>query len=128
MNGKKREENLIDVKKVRNLNTAANIRNFKTSSHWSQPEMVSLMWEDQRFWDKNKLMNIFPSEEVKAIFSIPIGSPSVKDSIVWVASKDGGYSVRSGYWFLNEKREHGPRPSVNDALSENKPVWISIWG
>ncbi|KAL4309661.1 hypothetical protein GQ457_01G027200 [Hibiscus cannabinus] len=44
-------------------------------------------------WDENKLTNLFSREEVKAILTIPIGGPTIKDSIVWVASKDGGYSV-----------------------------------
>ncbi|KAL4388633.1 hypothetical protein GQ457_09G012260 [Hibiscus cannabinus] len=75
-----------------------------------------------RFWsyDESKLENLFSNEEVKAIMSIPIGGPLVKDSLIWAASIDGGYSVRSG------KSCTDPSPRV--ALIENKGLWRSIWG
>ncbi|KAL4279023.1 hypothetical protein GQ457_03G030420 [Hibiscus cannabinus] len=86
------------------------------------------MREDQKSWDEDKLRTILSGEEVKAILSIPIVRPLVKDSLLWVAFKDGVYSVQSGYWFLNEKKEHNLEPSTSNDLTENKTLWKSIWG
>ncbi|KAK8559276.1 hypothetical protein V6N12_042556 [Hibiscus sabdariffa] len=47
------------------------------------------MGNDQRSWDESRLKDIISNEEVKAIISIPIDGPSVKDSLIWAASRDG---------------------------------------
>ncbi|KAK8496222.1 hypothetical protein V6N12_019338 [Hibiscus sabdariffa] len=66
-------------------------------SMWEREE--SLFKEDQRSWDEGNIENLFPPDIVRAIMTISIGGPTVKDSIIWVAAKDGVYSVRSGYRF-----------------------------
>ncbi|KAL4362395.1 hypothetical protein GQ457_04G024660 [Hibiscus cannabinus] len=92
----------------------------------SQPRL-SHRFGNKRSWDKHKLNSLFSDDEVKAILSIPIGGPVTKDSLVWPATKDGCYYVRSGYWFLCEKQVPIVVTSSSDALSDNKAVWRSIW-
>ncbi|KAK1385331.1 hypothetical protein POM88_023066 [Heracleum sosnowskyi] len=48
-------------------------------------------------WNKDILDLIFAKEDVERILAIPVGSLNNDDEIIWFPSKDGQYSVRSGY-------------------------------
>lgn len=57
----------------------------------------------RKVWDESKVRATFNSTDADTILEIRIPQNSTRDRIAWVHSKDGQYSVRSGYhyWHLH---------------------------
>ena len=70
-------------------------------------------------WKVETLRELFFEEDVDRIIKMKIVS-NHDDFWVWVHNKNGSYSVKSGYWFINRLRkselgrEAEARPSLND--------------
>ncbi|KAF7120235.1 hypothetical protein RHSIM_Rhsim13G0061700 [Rhododendron simsii] len=68
----------------------------------------------QGTWRRDVLNQIVSHEEMRAITVIPLSKYGGKDSLVWHHSRDGVYSVRSGYYIAAEaynKTNEGPSSS-----------------
>lgn len=48
-------------------------------------------------WDEGKVRPSFTSNDAEAILATRIPQSSTRDMIAWVHSKDGQYSVKTGY-------------------------------
>lgn len=65
-----------------------------------------------------KLEDIFYPEDIQSILSMKIGFGH-ENYWVWFHNRNGSYSVKSGYWFINnyisrmEVQEAEARPSLN---------------
>ena len=59
--------------------------------------VFELIDQDLHLWRRDLMTTIFHKEEVNAICRIPLSRRQVDDSIVWLHTRNGGYSVRSGY-------------------------------
>lgn len=76
-------------------------------------------------WNLQILQELFFEEDIARILAMKIVS-SQDDYWVWVHNRNGSYSVKSGYWFINswkrreEIREAEARPSTND-------LKLSVW-
>lgn len=77
-----------------------------------------LMIEEQGEWDENKLLSTFSAETVNHIKEIPLSIRNNPDALYWWPSKDGDYTVKSGYWL-------GMRDTSRERASEN--FWKAIW-
>lgn len=64
----------------------------------------------------------FIPDDVPYITSIPVSNQSISDTLIWPYSKDGVYSVRSGYHWLRETTEW-------DIIvaSVQRIKWTRIW-
>ncbi|PRQ29312.1 hypothetical protein RchiOBHm_Chr5g0012551 [Rosa chinensis] len=49
-------------------------------------------------WNLELLCNCFTENEVALILSIPIPNYHIKDKLIWHFSRNGVYTVKSGYW------------------------------
>ena len=75
-------------------------------------------------WDSNKIKALFLPYDAEAILKIPISARAPPDKLIWHATRDGNFSVRSGYHLL-----------LQDCLASNPgcsshepdPLWKSIW-
>ncbi|KAL8099085.1 hypothetical protein AgCh_031678 [Apium graveolens] len=58
-------------------------------------------------YDEVKIRSTFNNSDAEAILSTHIPQSSTRDRIAWVHSKDGQYSVKSGYyqWQLNHMED-----------------------
>ncbi|KAG2310496.1 hypothetical protein Bca52824_022053 [Brassica carinata] len=78
-----------------------------------------------RSWYLDKLHELFYEEDVATILKMKTVFDQ-EDYWVWLHNRNGSYSVRSGYWFINRLvrseviREAEARPSLNDLKAE---VW-----
>jgi ribonuclease HI len=84
-----------------------------------------LMIPNSQQWDFHLIDQIFLPYDASAIKNIPLSSPTHKDSLFWPGSKNGQYSVKSGYRFLVEE-ELKTMPSCSNTVHMNS-IWKSVW-
>ena len=78
-----------------------------------------------RSWKAEVVKEIFLPYEAEIILGIPLSLRSPTDSLVWGATKDGRYTVRSGYHFLlNECHQNEPGPSDSTKMTQ---LWNALW-
>ena len=76
-------------------------------------------------WNSEKLEELFYEEDINRILAMKTAFDQ-QDYWVWLHNKNGSYSVKSGYWFINklnrpeEIRVAEARPSLNELKAE---VW-----
>lgn len=68
-------------------------------------------------WDKELLDQLLTVDEVNAILTIPVSMFRREDALVWHYSKNGVYSVRSGYHLVvhsqKSSQQHKPSSSFH---------------
>ena len=50
-----------------------------------------------RCWDRDSVLQIFQKEDAEEILRIPLSRRNIPDSVMWPHTKDGIYTVKSGY-------------------------------
>lgn len=89
----------------------------------NSPKWVNELTE-QGQWNTAVLNTLFSSWEVEAIKRIPLSERNMADEWAWHYTKDGIYSVRSGYF-------HKLRATrFNNAAGSSSPnlqVWKVLW-
>jgi hypothetical protein len=85
-----------------------------------QISVNSLMIENERQWDVNKIMNLFSYDAAAQILAVPLVVEVQEDRLVWKEEQNGEYTVRSGYRLLMQ--EHEER-----VCREVKGDWRSLW-
>ncbi|KAK8629910.1 hypothetical protein V6N13_078727 [Hibiscus sabdariffa] len=86
-----------------------------------------LILPDERRWNLGKLESLFSTEEVEAIISVPIGGEDTKDELIWSGSRNGQYSVKSGYYILSVNDIEEEVPGHSEDTLRNRPLWKSLW-
>ncbi|KAL4346325.1 hypothetical protein GQ457_17G004530 [Hibiscus cannabinus] len=89
--------------------------------------VADLMDISNRQWREDLLHSLFPDEVVKTIVYIPVGNSHVKDELIWENSKDGNYSIRTGYYLPFKNRNSTQNACSSNDLSNDKSLWKSIW-
>ena len=75
-------------------------------------------------WDINVLSQLFDGDTISAILSIPLSSNWSHDSLYWWLTKNGVYTVKSGYWLgLLGVPCHNSDP--NDKFL--RKFWVMLW-
>ncbi|CAN6553756.1 unnamed protein product [Malus baccata var. baccata] len=87
----------------------------------------SLICQESMSWDIDFLLPFLSEEAQLAINCLPIGDSRYKDRLIWDASKNGRYSVKSGYRWLQlgviASRDHRlPRTRLIP-----KKLWNQVW-
>ncbi|KAL6546504.1 hypothetical protein OROMI_022225 [Orobanche minor] len=104
-------------------------KDFHLVEQWKEesPDLVvrDLLLEDGCTWDRDFILTSFSEENAKRILSIPISGRSNRDVLSWAFSKNGLYSVKSGYELaLNTKENHEASSSSRE---KEKELWRWIW-
>ncbi|KAK2395425.1 hypothetical protein QL285_057163 [Trifolium repens] len=76
-------------------------------------------------WNYDLIDQTFMSFEGELIKQIPLIREVQEDKVMWMHSRDGNYSVKTGYQALSrwrERRKEGP----SDTTYQNK-IWSRIW-
>ncbi|XP_013745364.2 uncharacterized protein LOC106447969 [Brassica napus] len=63
-----------------------------------------LLLPDNGGWHREKIQQLLPFEEERILLIKP-SKTGCQDKIIWLKSKDGVYSTKSGYWTACEQRE-----------------------
>lgn len=83
-------------------------------------EVEQLFSQKSGDWDREKVRNMFNKRDAEAILSMRIPHHNTADIMAWIHSKDGHYSVKSGYRLWQE----GNRQQL---ANENSTGWKRIW-
>ena len=84
-----------------------------------------LIDSEMRVWKAGLVNELFLPHEATAILGIPLSHRSLTDCLVWGVTKNGVYSVRSGYQFLlNESCREDPGSSDPTQMSQ---LWKFVW-
>jgi ribonuclease HI len=76
-------------------------------------------------WNASLIRNIFLPYDAEAILKIPLSARSPPDRLIWHATRDGNFTVRSGYHqLLRDSRISNPECSRQ---GEPDPLWKTIW-
>ena len=76
-------------------------------------------------WNSDMIQTIFLPYDADAITKIPLSDRAPPDRLIWHATRDGNYTVRSGYHtLLQNNRNLNPTCSRQ---GEPDPLWKSIW-
>jgi len=91
----------------------------------SEAKVSSMIDPDSREWNVESLENCVAPFLIQKILAIPICRTNQDDILFWPRSKDGSYTVKTGYQLLCELEK------AEDALSSNtaskKASWNHIW-
>ena len=85
------------------------IINYPTNKVLHPPEEQDWEWrvsdlidQTSRSWDRELVWSKFHRDDAEAICRIPLSHRNVLDSLLWLHTKDGRYSVRSGYYLARQ--------------------------
>jgi hypothetical protein len=103
------------------------------STTWSKKpadtplQMVNELIDTQnRCWKEDIIHQTFYPHEAKQICSIPITCSDQEDFLSWQGTKDGIYSVRSGYQAIMEWQNNNQTHS-SSTHNEDNPKWKKLW-
>nr|XP_023894814.1 uncharacterized protein LOC112006735 [Quercus suber] len=85
-----------------------------------------LMEPELRCWNREIIMSKFHKEDAKAILRIPLSRRLVVDSMVWLHTARGVYSVKSGYYVATQVLRGADWIESSRGLSGTK-VWALLW-
>jgi hypothetical protein len=84
-----------------------------------------LIDSDLKSWKTELVKELFLPQEATTILGIPLSFRNPADSLVWGATKQGVYTVRSGYHLLfNDRNQDESGPSDTTKMSQ---LWKAIW-
>lgn len=84
-----------------------------------------LIDEDTKWWKTNMIHEVFMEEEARSIWRMAISPASPCDKLVWVGTKNGEYSVRSGY-HLTKEHQDGLGGSTSN-YNQFTQLWRTVW-
>lgn len=90
--------------------------------------MVSkLIDPDLHYWRRDFIMERFLINDVNAICKIPLSQRRAMDSVVWLHTKNGVYSVRSSY-HKARKVMTTVTWAESSSSAEGQKIWKVLWG
>ncbi|KAH7544499.1 hypothetical protein JRO89_XS15G0175400 [Xanthoceras sorbifolium] len=87
--------------------------------------MVASLKSASGAWDSALIRSSFAPIDADCIMSLPTFVRSCPDKLMWHHSKDGKYSVKSGYWLASSLARDGTSSSSPSAGSS---WWKFLWG
>lgn len=84
---------------------------------------------DWRFksWDCEVIESKFHMEDAEAIMRIPLSRRRAEDVMIWLLTKDGEYSVRSGYHVARMISKQNNSLGESSRTAQGNSVWKSLW-
>ncbi|KAL9840205.1 hypothetical protein AtNW77_Chr2g0225671 [Arabidopsis thaliana] len=92
---------------------------------YAEAEVKTLIDTTTYQWDEQQVTKMIQPEDHHLIYKIYLPQRPTPDSYIWSQSKNGQYSVKSGYWTaINlQEDEETPRPPLADFPDIAKNVW-----
>ena len=84
---------------------------------------------DWRFkeWDRELIEARFHREDAEAILRLPLSRRHASDLLIWLHTKNGEYSVRSGYHVAKELSRQGSNKGESLKADSGGLVWRHLW-
>jgi hypothetical protein len=110
---------------------------------WINPKAGSIMWskkpdnsplqrvsdlidEETKCWKEHVINQNFYPMEATQIFAIPLTNTNSEDIISWYGTKDGNYSVKSGYHAIMEWNDYDTTAATS-SHNDMETRWKKIW-
>ncbi|CAN6563499.1 unnamed protein product [Malus baccata var. baccata] len=93
----------------------------------SNLRVSSLIDSSSRQWDFDFLRPFLSQEDQRAIQETIIGDSRWKDRLIWAATRNGKYSVKSGYRWLQDRSVNVRDHRLPAVRSISKILWTCIW-
>jgi hypothetical protein len=77
-------------------------------------------------WNHHTIDHLFLPIEANEIYKTPLVDTTNKDEVVWANSKDGIYSVKSGYHTILDWKEID-KSQAGSNFNQKDPTWFSLW-
>lgn len=84
-----------------------------------------LMEDHSKEWNQTKIANTFLDFEGEQINQIPLIHEDIYDSLMWLHTKDGNYSVKSGYNLIREWVQNKEQGTSNTVSMQK--LWKTVW-
>lgn len=78
-------------------------------------------------WDLKSIDSKISQEEKELILKIPISHIDREDQAVWVANRDGVYSIKSGYMVARRLAEVIVIRDLGTSFNTPKSLWKFVW-
>lgn len=88
-------------------------------------KVAALIDHSTGWWNHALIESIFSQSEAESICGIPLSLGRQQDRLVWAASKQGTFSVRSAYYLEKSRREQEQGESLNQGDAKN--LWKLVW-
>ncbi|KFK27798.1 hypothetical protein AALP_AA8G430800 [Arabis alpina] len=82
-----------------------------------------LMLRGTNRWNMELLSQTIHAADVQEILKLPVSSSQLHDLIGWNYTKDGMYTVRSGYWLSTHLPDQIPIPPPSRNQHINEAIW-----
>lgn len=80
-------------------------------------------------WDTNTIYQNFFKEEADKICRLSLGGKDSVDKLAWMHTKDGCYSVKSGYWIARDLVElHAKQVTEENKVVPRKQTGNILFG
>ena len=93
--------------------------------------MVSdLIDTDRRSWDAAKVKSILIPHEAEIVLGIPINYRLPDDSVIWVGTSNGNFTIKSAYGVAQNCLKEGSSRFDMGSSSDNskmKAIWKMVW-
>ncbi|KAK2419793.1 hypothetical protein QL285_030613 [Trifolium repens] len=103
---------------------------FKT---WSRQQggnnytkVKDLIDPSTKLWDYTLINDLFLPFEAQQICQIPLVDTTSHDELTWPSTKDGNYSVKSGYHALINWDSNGSN-QAGSTTQNSDPIWKHLW-
>jgi hypothetical protein len=90
-----------------------------------ESKVSALIDEDTKWWNPSLVSDIFNADKAALIYNIPISPIRQHDTLVWLGTKNGDFSVKTAYHMAKVHMESSKGSSSNPGLS--KQFWRKIW-
>ncbi|XP_008392737.1 uncharacterized protein [Malus domestica] len=92
------------------------------------PVMVGELFEHSTgSWKKELVLNYFEEEEAKLILGLPISLDGCHDKLIWHYSRNGEYTVRSGYGVAMDLQANGELDRKGTGMGSRSMVSDRVW-
>lgn len=90
----------------------------------SDIRVSNLIDYDKGVWDVNALSQWFDTDTVSATLAIPLSSDWLQDKLYWWYTRNGEYSIKSGYWLSLLRNHSNDVAPMDDTLHK---LWARLW-
>ena len=80
--------------------------------------MIADLINTNRTWKSSGIWSLYPVKEAKEILATHIPREEEDDKLGWSLTKSGNFTVKTGYWFLQNK---------TNGQIEKSNFWKQFW-
>ena len=110
------------------------IPNYTTNKVHHPPEEEEWEWRvcepidwSTKTWDCQLIDRIFHRKDAEAIKQIPLSRRNTPDTIFWLHTGKGEFSVKSGYHVARNLKQEEDMRGASSQIGVHSMVWTKLW-